>query len=105
MEEAPTTPLRTVIFDPASCSNKVTHTFGSVVLVDLAIDRMDIAHDGAKLALQLDGLDEASRRVVTELSAFIAEKPQVVVTGAVRKQQRRTFMEATCVRVVPGSAS
>ena len=91
--------LRTVILDPLKYSDSVT-VIGTVVLVDLAIVRMDIAHDGAKLALQLDHLDEASRRVVAELTAFMADRPQVAVTGAVRKQQRRTYMQATRVSIV-----
>ena len=92
--------LRAVILlDPASYSDSVT-VVGTVVLIDLGIERMDISHDGAKLAVQLDHLDEASRRVVAELSAFVADRPQVAVTGAVKKQQRRTYMQAVCVSMV-----
>ena len=96
--------LRAVILDPLSYKDSVT-VVGTVVLVDLGIERMDISHDGAKLALQLDHLDEASRRVVAELSAFVADRPQVAVTGAVRKQQRRTYMQAARVSIVHPAAS
>ena len=48
--------LRAVILDPLSHKDPVT-VVGTVVLVDLGIERMDLSHDGAKLAVQLDHLD------------------------------------------------
>ena len=94
--------LRAVILDPLSHKDPVT-VVGTVVLVDLGIERMDLSHDGAKLAVQLDDLDEASRRVVAELS--VADRPQVSVNGAVRKQQRRTFLQAASVSMAHSPAS
>ena len=93
--------LRAVILDPLSHKDPVT-VVGTVVLVDLGIERMDLSHDGAKLAVQLDDLDEASRRVVAELS--VADRPQVSVNGAVRKQQRRTFLQAASVSMAHSPA-
>ena len=93
--------LRAVILDPLSHKDPVT-VVGTVVLVDLGIERMDLSHDGAKLAVQLDHLDEASRRVVAELS--VADRPQVSVNGAVRKQQRRTFLQAVSVSMAHSPA-
>ena len=54
--------LRAVILDPLSYKDSVT-VVGTVVLVDLGIERMDISHDGAKLALQLDHLWTRPRAV------------------------------------------
>ena len=93
--------LRAVILDPLSHKDLVT-VVGTVVLVDLGIERMDLSHDGAKLAVQLDHLDEASRRVVAELS--VADRPQVSVNGSVRKQQRRTFLQAASVSMAHSPA-
>jgi hypothetical protein len=93
--------LRAVILDPLSHKDLIT-VVGTVVLVDLGIERMDLSHDGAKLAVQLDHLDEASRRVVVDLS--VADRPQVSVNGSVRKQQRRTFLQAASVSMAHSPA-
>ena len=87
---------RQVLFDPAaflSSSSEVT-VVGEVVLLDLERDRMDIARDGAKLIIQLGRLGAAVRLSLQSGSCTVA------VTGKVKKQQRRTFMEASTVVVM-----
>ena len=100
MSEAPTAlamdhdvTVQAVIFDPAAFVGRTVRVAGKCVLLDLALGRLDIAANGAKLIVQLEHVDEGGRDVIGVLSAGM----DVVVVGAVKKQQRRTFMDAASV--------
>jgi hypothetical protein len=85
--------VQAVIFDPAAFVGRSVRVAGKCVLLDLALGRLDIAANGAKLIVQLEHVDEGGRDVIGVLSAGM----DVVVVGAVKKQQRRTFMDAASV--------
>ena len=85
--------LTSVIFDPAAYRGRSVRVAGKCVQLDLALGRLDIAANGAKLIVQLEHIDEGGRDVIGVLSAGM----DVVVVGAVKKQQRRTFMDAASV--------
>ena len=82
---------RQVLFDPASFLKSEVTVVGEVVLLES--DRMDITRDGAKLIIQIGHLGS---RVPVEASCTCT----VAVTGTVKKQQRRTFMEASSIAVL-----
>ena len=91
----PVTPKQ-VIFDPASFFKRSDTTVtGTVVLLDTELGRMDVSGDGAKLIVQIAALDPQSVSIL-RLGA------QVSVTGCVKKQNRRTFLEAQCAVAVSG---
>lgn len=96
--------LRAVIFNPKAFKTLVLLT-GSVRMVDLEMGRMDIADCGAKLIVDLSN---AQLKISTYQSLQDVERNnsriEVEVTGWVKKRQRRTFLDATNVRiVVPGA--
>ena len=86
--------LRDVIFNPMAFARTVVQVSGTVVLLDKAMGRMDISRDGAKLIVQLDKVDAASTACPDLQPGAL-----VAVSGRIKKQQRRTFMEACGVRV------
>ena len=68
---------------------------GTVVVLDRELGRIDISAGGAKLICRIDEMAAASD--------MLAEASVVRVTGRLRKQQRRTFLEAVDVYIVhPG---
>ena len=83
-----TASVREVIFAPAEFLKKRTTVGGTIALIDRTLGRMDITDEGAKLIVEIgqvscmEGLDVSS---------------QVLVTGFVKKQQRRTYLEAQSV--------
>ena len=96
----PPASLRSVIFQPSAynaASGGVAVT-GTVALLDLSIHRLDLSQDGAKLIVDVSAVDPASYAA----QGGLAEGQIVVVAGAVRKRQRRTFLAATSLRVVRG---
>lgn len=87
------TTLREVIFDPQAQMDGMVTVRGQVAFLDLGMDRMDISEDGAKLIVRLSRLEDPHRSLLTP------ETTTVEVTGNVKKEQRRTFLDATAVRV------
>jgi hypothetical protein len=98
MEGAPEPPVITpkeAIFDPASYGQALVTVEGTVVVLDRELGRIDISAGGAKLICRIDEMAAASD--------MLAEASVVRVTGRLRKQQRRTFLEAVDVYIVhPG---
>lgn len=62
---------------------------GKVTVLDPDLGRMDVARDGAKLIVRL---------AANEIAGGIAVGDEVVVMGVLRKEQRRTFLQATQVQ-------
>mmetsp|Transcript_20131 Transcript_20131/g.31104 ORF Transcript_20131/g.31104 Transcript_20131/m.31104 type:complete len:122 (+) Transcript_20131:14-379(+) len=82
--------IQEVIFHTAAFLKKEVIVGGTVTVLDQELGRMDISHNGAKL-------------IVRVLPPTLFEKcipplvmgDNVVVTGILRKEQRRTFLEAS----------
>ena len=89
--------------------NHVIHVRGEVVLVDLERQRLDLAHQGAKLIVRLleyppgiilvDDNDADTSRRVSETSTVVQKGSIVTVKGTLRKEQRRTFLQAISLSV------
>jgi len=62
---------------------------GTTVLVDEELGRVDISHSGAKLIVRMPA--------ATTMPKMGTE---IVVTGVIKKEQRRTFLLATSTLVV-----
>jgi hypothetical protein len=93
----PTLSLRQLIFDPGQfVALPAVCVAGDIVVLDQQPAeghfRMDISADGAKLICNLEYLDKASFERL--LTPGFGVGSRVVVVGKVRKQQRRTFVEA-----------
>ena len=88
-----TATLRDVILNPSAFSKAPVKVEGTVVLLDRSIDRMDISSNGAKLIVQLAHVED------TGALDSLTESSVVAVAGTVRKQQRRTFMDAVSVEM------
>ena len=92
--------LREVLFDPAQYLKADVAVSGTLAYLDLGMHRMDLADDGARLIIDISHLDKSS---VARLGLSGAE-PGVLgsritgVVGRVKKQQRRTFLEAHALR-------
>ena len=84
------TSVRDVIMNPGLYLNKPVKVTGLVVMIDATLCRMDVASEGAKLIVELSRLDPA-------MTTRLAVSSTVVVTGTVRKQQRRTYIEVSHV--------
>mmetsp|Transcript_8817 Transcript_8817/g.16511 ORF Transcript_8817/g.16511 Transcript_8817/m.16511 type:complete len:106 (+) Transcript_8817:76-393(+) len=80
--------IREVIFSPAQFFNQNTTVAGLIVLLDLNLGRMDISSEGAKLIVEIGHVECVEGLLVG---------CRVQVTGRVKKQQRRTFLEALCI--------
>ena len=80
-----TASIRQVIFSPAEFFKQSTSVAGRVVLLDHDLGRLDISDDGAKLTVEIGSV---------QLGETIQMGCRVLVTGRVKKQQRRTFLEA-----------
>jgi hypothetical protein len=85
-----TASIRQVIFSPADHFKQITTVAGCIVLLDLSLDRMDISDGGAKIIVQVAQVPSMDR---------LTEGSRVLVTGRVKKQQRRTYIEAEAVEV------
>jgi hypothetical protein len=98
--------------------NHVVNVRGTVVLMDSERNRMDIAHNGAKLIVRLMAVDElpqgivlvddndasGDRRCATKdfepsMNDIIEKGTMITVKGTLRKEQRRTFMQAVSLSV------
>ena len=93
LTKAPPSSIRTiqeVIFHTASFLKKEVTVGGTVTVLDYELGRMDVSNNGAKLIVR-----------VLNPSLFGGCTPKldigdkVVVTGTLRKEQRRTFLEAS----------
>lgn len=78
---------REAILHSAQFLKKTISVQGTVVLADAELGRVDISHQGAKLIV----------RVNSSTSSMPQLQQQVVVTGVLRKEQRRTFLLADSV--------
>ena len=94
----PTVTIQCAIFKSAELLNKELTVQGTVVLVDPALNRMDIAENGAKLIVRLLVVpsSEQSEKEEDPTSSVVVGST-VTVTGILRKEQRRTFLQATSV--------
>ena len=81
--------IREAILHSATLLNTKISVRGTVVLMDSELGRMDVANDGAKLIVRL--CMENSK------VANIQVGNEVTVTGVLRKEQRRTFLQANRV--------
>lgn len=81
--------IRQVIFSPAEYFKQTTTVTGVIVLLDRDLGRIDITDDGAKLIVEVGH--------VTTAAADLLVGSRVLITGRVKKQQRRTFLEAHAV--------
>ena len=88
--------IRDSILHSASLLNKQLTTSGTVVVVDVPMGRMDIAESGAKLIVRLPA-DDGSIEKNNETIKSIKNGDQVIVVGILRKEQRRTFLQAKSV--------
>ncbi|CAB9505082.1 expressed unknown protein [Seminavis robusta] len=89
--------------------NTVITVRGTAVLVDKELGRVDIAHNGAKLIVRLppeapagivivdDGDHDAKENISSSQEEEKIVKSGIIVdvTGTLRKEQRRTFLQAT----------
>jgi hypothetical protein len=85
--------LQQVIFDPGRfVGGPDVEVIGTCVVLDLGLGRMDLSHGGAKLIVHIGGLGHESLRQLED--GEIGLHTTLCVTGVIKKQQRRTFMEA-----------
>ena len=89
--------LQEVIFEPAKyLDGPEVAVLGTCVLLDHELGRIDLSHRGAKLIVHIGKLgEEPLQRLRTKELGVHSE---LVVTGVVRKQARRTFLEARYLR-------
>jgi hypothetical protein len=73
----------------------VVRVEGAVAMFDLELGRVDITHDGARLICDISRV-ELSDSMKSEL----ALSTPVSVCGAVKKRQRRTFLDASSLRLL-----
>lgn len=95
---------REAILHSSDLLRKVINVRGTAVLVDAERMRLDISHNGAKLIVRLppdlpEGIvlvddDEGSGADCVSGKGIIKNGTVVTVTGRLRKEQRRTFLEA-----------
>lgn len=67
---------------------------GHVALWDPELERLDMAHEGAKLIVRTASCPDKEATADLELGTT------VVVEGVLKKEQRRTFLEATQVKIM-----
>jgi hypothetical protein len=84
-----TNTIREAILHSANLLKTKVAVEGMVTVLDPDLGRMDVARDGAKLIVRL---------AASEIADGIAVGDEVVVMGVLRKEQRRTFLEATQVQ-------
>jgi hypothetical protein len=81
--------IRDAILHSADLLKSKVSVEGTVMVLDPDLGRMDVARDGAKLIVRLAANGIVDGMVVGD---------EVVVTGTLRKEQRRTFLQATHVQ-------
>ena len=81
--------IRDAILHSADLLKTKVTVEGTVMVLDPNLGRMDVARDGAKLIVRL-----AANGIVDG----IVVGDEVAVTGMLRKEQRRTFLQATQVQ-------
>lgn len=74
------------ILHSAEFLKKTISVRGTIAFLDLKLQRMDVAKDGGKLVIRLTELQDG---------VGLSEGQGVTVIGILRKEQRRTFLEAT----------
>ena len=92
---ASTVTIQCAIFKSAELLNKELTIQGIVVLVDPALNRMDIAENGAKLIVRLLVVPSSEQSEKEEPTSSVTVGSTVTITGILRKEQRRTFLQAT----------
>lgn len=85
--------IQQVIFSPGELLKSDVKVAGTIVLLDRNLCRMDISDEGAKLIVEVGRVSDLG-----ELD--IVEGSRVSVLGRVRKQQRRTFLEAERIELL-----
>lgn len=89
--------LREVLLEAHDlCSHRV-RVVGAVALVDASLGRLDLRHDGAKVIVRVTGAPAAQLAGV-QIGHVLA------VTGRLRREQRRTFVEAESFEPVEAAA-
>lgn len=91
---APLQTLQQVIFNPI-VNGEAISVVGTCVLLDHALGRIDLSEPGAKLIVNISMLDAPSAQLVA--SAQIGVHSKLRITGVIKKQSRRTFMEARTI--------
>jgi hypothetical protein len=81
--------IREAILHSADLLKTKVTVEGTVMLLDLDLGRMDVVRDGAKLIVRLTANGIVDGIVVGD---------EVAVTGMLRKEQRRTFLQASQVQ-------
>lgn len=90
--EPPPLSIRDVIFAPAEYFKQIVSIGGTIVLLDVDLGRMDISSGGAKIMVDISQIEKHSLDILQVLV-------EVIVTGYVKKQQRRTFFSAISVEI------
>ena len=86
--------LRELLFDPARFFSADVVVTGTIVVLDLDMDRMDLSCDGAKLIVHIGKVDRQSSTALLPGPTQLGCGSVVSVVGRPCKQQRRTFLEA-----------
>ena len=86
---------REAILHSAQFLKKTILVRGTVVLADERMGRVDIAYQGAKLILRLPPNSVSSSMPQVD--------QEIVVTGVLRKEQRRTFLMASKIHLIDQS--
>jgi hypothetical protein len=98
-----TSSLQALIFHSADhldgCPVRVDAT---CVVCDLALQRLDLSDRGAKLIVHVGDVDEASRRRLE--AGALGVQTRMSVTGILKKQGRRIFLEALEVSPIAAAA-
>ena len=86
--------IRQVLFNPGPLLESAADVtvVGTVVVLDTELGRVDLSHDGAKLIIHIGHIDDPSTHRIA--SREIGVHSVVRVTGVVKKQTRRTFLDA-----------
>ena len=84
---------REAILHSAQFLKKTIVVRGTVVLADESMGRVDISHQGAKIILRLP----------SSIISMPQVDQEIVATGVLRKEQRRTFLMVSKVHVIDQS--
>ena len=87
-----TATIQQIIFAPGDFFNKTTLVEGNIVLVDINLGRVDISDNGAKLIVEIGQIQGDIE--------LIQLGTRVLLTGIIKKHQRRTLLEAKQVVIV-----
>lgn len=83
--------IQQIIFSPANYFKRSTIVQGTVVLIDRDLGRIDISDRGARIIVEIGQIESIGEIVMSS---------NVLITGVVKKQQRRTFIVADKVDFV-----